>query len=141
MKKLFLLSMVGFFFALNAGAQVARESNPSQKMQSDSARHHQRGQLMNQLNLTPDQKSQMKSLRQSNKQEREAIQNDASLTQEQKKAKMKELHKSQSDKMNSILTPDQQAKRNAYIQKMRADHKMHGKRYRNFNKSDSTLKQ
>lgn len=137
MKKLFLIVTAGFFISVGANAQVARNTNPSQKIQSDSARHHHRGELMSQLNLTPDQKSQMKSLRQSNKQEREAIMNDASLTQEQKKAKMKELHQSQSEKMNTILTPDQQAKRNAYIQKMRSERKMNGRKNRSTNKPGS----
>ena len=138
MKKLFLFAIAGFLFALNTNAQVTRNTNPSQRVQSDSARQHYRGHIMDQLNLTPDQISKMKLLRQSNNQERDAINNDASLTQDQKYEKMKELRKSQSDNMNSILTPDQQAKRNAYIQKMRADRKMNGKRYRNFNNSDST---
>ena len=139
MKKIFLFAVAGFFFISNTNAQVTRNTNPSQRLQSDSSRHHQRGHMMDQLNLTPDQKSQMKSLRQSNKQERDAINNDASLSQDQKYGKMKELRKSQLDKMNSILTPDQQAKRNAFIQKMRTERKMNGnKRYRNFNKSDST---
>lgn len=126
MKKLFLFALTGFFFTVSANAQIERNINPSQKVQSDSARHHHRGEMMDQLNLSPDQKSQMKSLRESDKQQREEIKNDASLTQDQKRSRMKELHKSQSEKMNSILTPDQQAKRNTYIQKMKADRKMNG---------------
>lgn len=126
MKKLFLFALTGFFFAVSANAQIERNTNPSQKVQSDSAHHHHRGEMMDQLNLSPDQKSQMKSLRESNKQQRDEIKNDASLTQDQKRARMKELYKSQSEKMNSILTPDQQAKRNTYIKKMRTDKKMNG---------------
>ncbi|MEO6838448.1 MAG: hypothetical protein ABI261_07805 [Ginsengibacter sp.] len=141
MKKLFLFVMAGFLFVLNTNAQVTRNTNPSQRVQSDSSSHHQRGHMMDQLNLTPDQKSQMKLLRKSNKQERDAIQNDASLSQQLKMEKMKELRESQTDKMNSILTPDQQDKRNAYIQKMRTDRKMNGKRHKNFNNSDSTQTQ
>lgn len=126
MKKLFLVAMAGFFFAINTNAQVSGNASPNRKFQSDSTHHH-RGKMMDQLNLTSDQKSQLKALHESNKQEREAIKNDASLTQDQKKAKMRDLQKSESDKFNSILTPDQQAKRNAYIQKMKANGKMHSK--------------
>ena len=127
MKKLFLFVMAGFFFAMNTTAQVSGNANPNRKFQSDSSHHHHRGQMMEQLNLTPEQKSQLKSLHESNKLQRDAIKNDATLTQDQKRAKMKDLQKSQSDKFNSILTPDQLAKRNAYIQKMKANGKMHGK--------------
>lgn len=127
MKKLFLVAMAGFFFAMNTNAQVSRNANPNRKFQSDSAHHH-RGQMMDQLNLTSEQKSQMKALHESNKQEREAIKNDASLTQDQKRAKMKDLHKIQSEKMNSILTPDQQAKRKAYMEKRRSEKKMNSKK-------------
>jgi Spy/CpxP family protein refolding chaperone len=127
MKKLFLFAVAGFFFAINTNAQVSRKTNRAQKIQSDSSRH-QRGEMMDQLNLTPDQKSQIKSLHESNKQERDAIKNDASLTQEQKRAKMKDLQKSQSQKMNGILTPDQQAKRKAFMEKRRSEGKMHHKK-------------
>lgn len=139
MKKLFLFAMTGFFFAANANAQVTGNNNPAQKVQSDSLHRHHRGKMGDQLNLTADQKTKMQALRENNKQQRDAIKNDASLSQEQKTTKMKVLRKSQSDQMNSFLTPDQQAKRNAYIQKMKANHKMHGKRnWNNYKKSDST---
>lgn len=65
---------------------------------------------MTQLNLNADQKSQMKALHQDMKQQRDGIMNDQTLTADQKKQKMKDLRKTQSEKMNTILTPDQQAK-------------------------------
>lgn len=137
MKKLFLVAIAGIFIAINANAQVTRKTNPNQKIQSDSAHRHHRGEMMDQLNLTTDQKSQLKSLHESNKQQRDAIRNDASLSPEQKKAKMKELQKSESDKFNSILTPDQQAKRKAYMEKRKSERKMHRKD--SVNKSNSSV--
>jgi Spy/CpxP family protein refolding chaperone len=124
MKRLFLFALSGFIFMTSANAQITRKSNPSQRVQSDTARHHHKNEMMSQLNLNQDQKSQLKSLRQSNKLQRDNIKNDPTLTQTQKKEKMKELRQSQSDKMNSILTPEQQTKRKAYIQKMKAKRKM-----------------
>ncbi|HEY5464233.1 MAG TPA: hypothetical protein VIJ95_13310 [Hanamia sp.] len=138
MKKLFLFALTGFIFTISSNAQVARNTNPSQNVQSDSSHHHHRGDMMAQLNLSSDQKSQLKSLRESNKQQREEINNDATLTQDQKRAKMRNMHKSQSDKINSILTPDQQAKRNAYIQKMKANRKMNGRKNWKSNKPADT---
>ena len=111
MKKLLSIALAFSFFALGANAQVTRNVNPSQKVRSDSS--HKKNNMMQDLNLSPDQKSQMKELHQSMMQQRDAIKNDASLTPEQKKAKMKDLHQTQMDKMNSILTPDQQAKMKA----------------------------
>lgn len=126
MKKLFLFAIAGLFFVTASNAQVARDAVPSQKIQSDTS-HHFRKNMMADLNLTADQKAQMKSLHENMKQQRDAIKNDASLTADQKKDKMKELHKSQQEKMNSILTPDQQAKRKAFMEQGKQDHKMNGK--------------
>jgi Spy/CpxP family protein refolding chaperone len=126
MKKLFLFAIAGFFFATASNAQVRRDAPASQKVQSDTS-HHFRKNMMADLNLTADQKAQLKSLHENMKQQREAIKNDATLTPDQKKDKMKELHKSQQEKMNSILTPDQQAKRKAFMEQRKQDHKMNGK--------------
>lgn len=97
--------------------------------------------MMEGLNLTADQKAQMKSLHQENKQQRDAIKNDASLTPEQKKEKMKELHMNQENKMNQILTPEQQATWKANKQKMKQNHKMNGKRHLNGNKAAQSAQQ
>ena len=126
MKKLFIGLLAVSFFSFNGNAQVKRDATPSQKMRSDTSRHFKRGQMMNDLNLTSDQKVKMKEIQESSKEQRNAIINDASLTQEQKMTKMKDLRKSQSEKVNSILTPDQQAKRKASMDKMRSNRRMHG---------------
>ena len=109
MKKLLLLSLFACSLALGSQAQVTRSSKPSQRMQSDSSRKVHM-QQMKDLNLTKDQKDQMKAMRQDAKSQRAAIQNDASLTPDQKKAKMKDMEQSFKTKRNSILTPDQISK-------------------------------
>jgi Spy/CpxP family protein refolding chaperone len=131
MKKLFLFAFAALLFAATGNAQVKRNSDPSQTMQSDTSHHFRKGKMMDNLNLTADQKAELKSMREDAKQQREAIQNDASLTADQKKAKMKELHKTQSDKMKSILTPEQQATWKANMQQMKENRKMNGKRGKN----------
>ncbi|HSN08402.1 MAG TPA: hypothetical protein VLS85_05155 [Hanamia sp.] len=125
MKKLFLVAIAGFFFAAGANAQVQRKMPQHQGMKSDSSHPFQKGKMMAQLNLTPDQKTQMKALHENMQQQRNAIQNDTSLTADQKKEKMKELHKSQMEKVNAILTPDQQAKMKAFRQQRMQNRKMH----------------
>ena len=126
MKKIFLFAIAGFFFTVNSSAQVQREVPQSQQTQTEPSQH-QNG-MMNQLNLTPDQKSQMKTVHQDMKQQRESIMNDQSLTADQKKQKMKEFRKSQSEKVNGILTPDQQQKmkelRKQRMKNRKMNHKM-----------------
>ena len=73
------------------------------------------------LNLTPDQQAELKSIRENMKQQAQAIKNDSSLTADQKKAKFKELRKSSHEQMMAKLTPDQQAK----FKEMRKEHRGH----------------
>lgn len=61
------------------------------------------------LNLTDDQKGKVKDILADSKAKREAAMKDASLNEDQKKAKMKELHEGLVAKLNEVLTPDQQA--------------------------------
>lgn len=139
MKKVFLFVTAALLFAATSNAQVQRNSSNSQRVQSDSARHGRNGKMMNELNLSQDQKTQIKSLHQENKQQRDAIKNDASLTPDQKKQKMKELHQSQSDKMNSILTPDQQAKRKQMMAERKQNHQVNGNKFHKKAKADTSI--
>ena len=60
------------------------------------------------LNLTDDQKAKVKDIFADAKTKREAVSSDASLNEEQKKTKMKELHTGIMAKLNEVLTPEQQ---------------------------------
>ena len=60
------------------------------------------------LNLTDDQKTKVKDIFVDAKTKRQAVSNDASLSDDQKKAKMKELHSGMVAKLNEVLTPEQQ---------------------------------
>ena len=60
------------------------------------------------LNLTDDQKAKVKDIFADAKTKRQAVSSDTSLSEEQKKAKMKELHSSTMAKLNEVLTPEQQ---------------------------------
>lgn len=110
MKKIIVIAIATLFFGINADAQVRRNVNADQKVQSDSVKRNHDGKKMEDMNLTPEQKSKMKELRASNKSAMEAIKNDANLTQEQKKEKMQDLHQSQKESMGKMLTEDQKSK-------------------------------
>jgi Spy/CpxP family protein refolding chaperone len=73
------------------------------------------------LNLTPEQKADLKRIRDNEKQQAQAIKNDSSLTPDQKKAKFQDLRKSSREQMMAKLTPDQQAK----FKEMRKEHRGH----------------
>ena len=74
--------------------------------------HHRRGagfdKLEQQLNLTDAQKQQLQSLRSQQKSQLQAVQQNSSLTAEQKHEQLQQLHKSFHGQMMGILTPDQQ---------------------------------
>lgn len=89
---------------------------------SQTPNNNERGQKFAEaLNLTPEQKADLKSLRDNEKQQAEAIKSDSSLTADQKKAKLKELRKSSHQQMMAKLTPDQQKK----FKEMRKEHRGH----------------
>jgi Spy/CpxP family protein refolding chaperone len=52
-----------------------------------------------------------------------AVRDDSSLSQEQKRAKMKSIHESFQDKINAVLTPEQQAKFKQLRQEQMEKHK------------------
>jgi Spy/CpxP family protein refolding chaperone len=59
------------------------------------------------LNLTDDQKTQIKKIHEDAKTQMEAARNDSTLTADQKKAKMQEIHKSTHEQVMQVLTPEQ----------------------------------
>ncbi len=59
--------------------------------------------------LTAEQKQQLRSLRNSARDQAAIIRNDQTLTAEQKQAKLKALRASTREQMKSVLTPAQQA--------------------------------
>lgn len=60
------------------------------------------------LNLTDDQRAKIQPILQSSRQQAQAVRNDATLTPEQKHAKIRDIHQGTMTQMNSLLTPEQQ---------------------------------
>ena len=60
------------------------------------------------LNLTDEQKVKVKDIFADAKTKGQAVSSDTTLSDEQKKAKMKELHSGIMVKLNEVLTPEQQ---------------------------------
>lgn len=87
---------------VTASSRAALPQADQKKMMHDKLQ-----EVVNDLNLSDDQKSKMKDIFSDAKSKREAIVNDTSLTDDQKRAKMKELHTGTMAKVNDVLTPEQ----------------------------------
>jgi len=79
--------------------------------------------LTEKLNLTDDQKAKLKPILQDQMQQMKTVREDSSLSQEQKRAKMKSIHESLHDQINTVLTPEQQAKFKQMRQEQMEKHK------------------
>jgi len=77
------------------------------------------------LNLTDDQKAKVKDIFADVKTKKQALSSDASLSEEQKKAKMKELHGATMAKLNEVLTPEQQTELKSKMEAAKAKAPMH----------------
>lgn len=66
--------------------------------------------ISSELNLSDDQKQQLKPVLQSEAQQLKAVKDDASLSPDQKQSKAQEIHQGAKSQMATILTPDQQKK-------------------------------
>jgi Spy/CpxP family protein refolding chaperone len=79
--------------------------------------------LSEKLNLTDDQKAKIKPILQDQMQQMKTVREDSSLSEEQKRAKMKSVHESLHDQINAVLTPEQQAKFKQMRQEQMQKHK------------------
>ena len=110
------ISLIAFIFSLvtySASAQIERKpvaikKDSSQTFTDDGKADKQsRKERMKELNLTREQKGKMKEIMQSGKVAKDAIENDAKLSEEDKKKQKRELQKAQMLKIQAILTPEQ----------------------------------
>ena len=79
--------------------------------------------LTEKLDLTDDQQAKLKPILEDESTQMKTLHEDTSLAPEDKKAKMKELHESSTEKINAVLTPDQQSKWKQMKQEMMEKHK------------------
>ncbi|HWY55658.1 MAG TPA: hypothetical protein VNZ03_14420 [Terriglobales bacterium] len=111
-------SILTILMLLAAGLTLAQPSQESQAPTPDKRTGMQRGESVDQhlqmlsekLNLTDDQKEKLKPILQDQMQQMKAVREGGSLSEEQKRAKMKSIHESLHDQINAVLTPEQQSK-------------------------------
>ncbi|HEX7960988.1 MAG TPA: hypothetical protein VF493_13780, partial [Terriglobales bacterium] len=110
----FAVSLAGFAAAQSATGTTATATG-------NTATQNESGK--NKLGLTADQKTQIKQIRQDEKQQIQAVKADNSLSKDQKKAKIQEIRQNGTSKINGLLTPEQQQK----FAQRRANHRKHHK--------------
>ena len=115
---------------LAAGLLFAGQSYPASQGQSAMGEHPDASSpeahlqmLTEKLNLTTDHKAKVKPILEDQAQQLKAVSEDASLSQEQQKAKMKAIHGSCHDQINGVLTPEQQTKFKQLEQESMEKHK------------------
>lgn len=126
------LAVAAGFLALTIAPAVTRAQDTTQQPAQPQAQSQtqaapaapqkegRRHQLMQNLNLTDDQKAQFKKIHESTKSQVDAVKTDTSLTPDQKKAKIHGLRHSARMQMVKLLTPDQRAQMKANIRELRA---------------------
>jgi Spy/CpxP family protein refolding chaperone len=112
------LVSLGMVAAMAVPLALAKSQDPSAP-QASGKEMGMRGGLqaaVESLNLTDDQKAKVKDIFADAKTKRQAVSNDTSLSDDQKKAKLKELHEGTLAKLNTVLTPDQQTELKSKIE-------------------------
>jgi protein CpxP len=137
MKSLAKISLLAAGLAVASASVFAADSTPAPTpapAPGDHAAHPRLRAMMRQraelrahiakrLDLTDAQKGQLKARRAETRTALQALRADSNLTQEQKRAKAKELVASSRTDLRSVLTPDQQAKLDQMRERVRKHRK------------------
>ena len=102
---------MGLVMALGIPAALARTQAAPDAQKGEGKHMGMRDKLqetVDSLNLTDDQKAKVKDIFADAKTKHKALAADASLNDEQKRAKMKEIREDTLSKINEVLTPEQQ---------------------------------
>jgi Spy/CpxP family protein refolding chaperone len=98
--------LLSVFPALSRAQSTAPDSTPGHSQGMHEKRGEQNAMLAN-LNLTDDQKAQIKQIHEGTRPKIEAVNNDSSLSADQKQAKIHELKRDMHEQVKKILTPEQ----------------------------------
>ncbi|HET6383881.1 MAG TPA: hypothetical protein VFJ58_10855 [Armatimonadota bacterium] len=104
------LSAAAILFSTSFMAAPPAAQAAGAKHAAKPHRVNQLERILRALNLTAEQKDQLKAIRKSNREQVVAIRKDTTLAPGQRKAKMKDLRKDTRTKLMAVLTPEQKAK-------------------------------
>jgi periplasmic protein CpxP/Spy len=120
------LAITGSFLLLSMFPALSQAQSPApdaaqEQTQAMSAKHGDRDAFMANLNLSDDQKAQIKQIREGARTQAEAVKNDSSLSADQKETKIHQIHRDSHEQMKKVLTPEQ---RKQMHENMRERHEM-----------------
>lgn len=104
-----------FGFSSTARAQDTATQQSSTQAESQNGAHHMQHQsrleyMSKELNLTDDQKAKIKPVLEDEMSKMKSVRDDTSLSQDQKRDKMKDIRENTDSQITGVLTPDQQKK-------------------------------
>jgi protein CpxP len=129
-RKLALLAVGGALLIATAvlaqgspsGQQPAPQA-PAQQPSTPGAAAPNQGAPLGKLGLSDDQKKQIHDIRQQTQQHIESVRNDSSLSPQQKRDKIRELHRTADQSIDGVLTPEQRKKYDAWRKAHRRHHR------------------
>lgn len=120
---------------LMAGAVAQAQTATTEKKEKDrTERKQMHKQMHNELNLTTEQKAQLKAIHEKQKAEMTAIKNNDNISAEQKKEQFKTLRQQYRTQRETVFTPDQKEKMKKFHEQhpnkkgMKHKRKMHEKK-------------
>lgn len=115
-QSLLALALAGLIYTAPAVAQDAAPSAPDQQSAEMGHGHHMMDpaarteHLTKKLKLNADQQTKVQSIFTSEQSQMQSLRADSSLSQQDRHAKMMDIHKSSSDQVRAVLNPEQQKK-------------------------------
>jgi Spy/CpxP family protein refolding chaperone len=133
--------MLGWCLSLTALAQSDQQppAQPPGQQQGMGQGHHQGmpspdqelAHLTQSLNLTSDQQAKIKPILEDTSKQMGAVHQDTSMSQQDRHAKIQDIHKNSMSQIREILTPDQQQKFDAMMKSHGGGHHGGGKQGQN----------
>jgi len=105
--KFIRLGLVAALLVTCAMPALTRAQEATQGSNQEQAAPAQAAPNRPNLNLTDDQRAQMKKIREDAKSQIDAVNNDSSLSVDQKQAKIKQIHRDSHKQVMAMLTPEQ----------------------------------
>lgn len=125
MKRLLVLAVavIGIQFAVSAQVQEKR----------DTIRAHYKGdvrtKMKDELNLSKEQSEKMKAIHADSKARMQALRDDKTISDADRKTKAAEIMKERKEKTDAILNPEQREKMKQWGEKMKEHRKGEGKKH------------
>jgi len=118
---LLVLMLAGLVYAVTPAFAQDAGGNDQQAAPSGAPPEHGPGRghmdpakhaamLAKRLNLSSDQQSKVEEILKSEQSQMESLRSDSSVSQQDRRSKMMDIHKSSNDQIRALLNPDQQKK-------------------------------